>query len=111
MKKNKNCKWKFTRVKRLFLILPVAILLIFSIACAGPLTMGRDFGNSYLKVKEGYHTKQDVVRIMGEPYKRETDPEGRQIYTYFWADGRGDGQKCVIVFNKKGEVMLKEVFP
>ncbi len=89
----------------------VIVVLLGLMACAGPLQMGRNFGNSCTKVKEGYHSGSDVVRIMGEPYARETDPKGRRIFVYFWADGKGNGQKCVIVFNRKGRVMLKAVAP
>ena len=89
------------------------LLLVFtSVACAGPLQMGRYFGNSCAEIKEGYHTSGDVIRIMGsDPYSRETDPKGRRIFVYFWADGRGDGKKCVILFNRKDRVMLKTVAP
>lgn len=109
---NDRAVWRNAVLKMAFLgellLIPV---IIAPVSCVGPLRLGGNFGDSYLKVKEGYHTKQDVVRIMGEPYARNIDPEGRLIYTYFWADGHGGGQKCIIVFNRKGEVMLKEVIP
>ena len=113
MKPNKN-KGRNQGRNRLFpgiLLFLVFILLLQPVSCAPALRLGRYFDDSCLKVKEGYHTKQDVIRIMGEPYSRETDPQGRRIFVYFWADGRGGGRKCLIVFNNKAEVMLKELVP
>jgi len=93
--------------KVLNLILFFAMMM--SLSCASSLAMGRRFGDSWIKVKEGYHTERDVLRLMGSPQREVIDPKGRKIFVYYWADGYGNGQECVIVFNRKGEVMLKEV--
>ncbi len=81
------------------------------LAACSPLTLGRDFGDGPQKIKVGYHTAKDVVQIMGPPYRQTIDPNGREIYTYLWADGAGGGRKCVIAFNKLHEVVVVEITP
>lgn len=98
--------------RRRSLSLPTASLLAASLlAACSPLTLGGDFGDAPQKIKVGFHTSQDVIRIMGSPYRKTIDPNGHEIYTYVWADGTGEGHKCVIAFNKLSEVVVLEVFP
>lgn len=98
--------------QRRILSLPMVSLLAASLlAACSPLTLGRDFGDTPQKIKVGYHTAKDVAQMMGPPYRKTIDPTGREIFTYLWADGTGGGRKCVIAFNKQGEVVVVEVIP
>ncbi len=55
--------------------------------------------------------KADVVRKMGEPYRRFVDSAGHEVFTYVYADGGGGGSKAIIAFNKNEVVYLVEVVP
>ena len=46
---------------------------------------------------------------MGPPYRSVIDKRGQEVLTYVWADGRGGGEKCLIVLNKNGIVSVVEV--
>jgi len=47
--------------------------------------------------------------MMGQPFRKSVDARGREIYTYLWADGKGDGVKCIVAFNEEDKVMFVEV--
>ena len=63
------------------------------------------------ELKVGHDQKADVVRKMGQPYRKFIDSQGHEVFTYVWANGRGGGQKCVIAFNQNDVVYLVEVAP
>ena len=85
--------------------------LVASTACV-PLVIGRPFQvDPRAAIKVGYDAKADVVRKMGEPYRRSVDAEGHEAYVYVWADGDGGGQKCIVAFNKNDVAYLVEVAP
>ena len=78
-------------------------------ACA-PMQLGRKFqADPIAAIKAGHDQRRDVLVKMGEPYRVSVDAKGREIFTYLWADGRGDGSQCLIAFNKNGVVSLVEV--
>jgi hypothetical protein len=76
------------------------------------MAIGRRFAvNPQTALKVGHDQKSDVLRKMGQPYRRFVDSEGREVFTYVWADGRGAGQKAIIAFNRNNVVYLVEVVP
>ena len=78
----------------------------------GPVTIGSPFRvNPEKAIKVGHDTRKDVLNKMGNPYRKNVDAKGREIFTYLWADGKGNGRKCVILFNKNNLVALVEVVP
>lgn len=80
-------------------------------ACAA-ITIGRPFGIDLRReIKVGHDQKADVVRKMGEPYRKFVDSQGHEVFTYVWADGKGGGEKATIAFNKNNVVYLLEVVP
>ncbi len=96
---------------QLFKRASLLFLLSLGTAC-GPMTIGRPFSvNPEVSIKVGHDQKKDVLKKMGQPFRRNKDAEGREIYTYVWADGKGGGQKCIIVFNKAQTVAIVEVVP
>lgn len=81
------------------------------IGCS-PVTIGRPFRvNPYKAIKVGHDSRKDILNKMGNPYRKNVDAKGREIFTYVWADGKGNGRKCVILFNKNNLVALVEVVP
>ena len=97
-----------TTMKRL---LTLSLVLILSPACSS-LEIGSRFTvNPNQALKPGHDSKKDVLQKMGSPYRRLTDPKGREIFTYVWTDGEGNGQKCTVAFNKNGLVTFVEVTP
>lgn len=56
----------------------------------------------------GHHKKSDALRALGQPYRTSTDSRGRELLTYVWADGRGEGRKCIIALNENEIVYLIE---
>ena len=81
------------------------------IGCS-PVTIGSPFRvNPYKAIKIGHDSRKDIINKMGEPYRKNIDAQGREIFTYVWADGKGNGRKCVILFNKNNLVALVEVVP
>lgn len=92
-------------------MLIVVVLVCGSMAC-GPLWLGRRFqADPQTALKIGHDQKSDVLRKLGRPYRSFVDSEGREVFTYLWADGEGNGQKAVIAFNKNNIVYLIEVSP
>ena len=82
-----------------------------AIGCS-PVTIGRPFPvNPYKAIKVGHDSRKDILNKMGNPYRKNFDAKGREIFTYVWADGKGNGRKCVILFNKNNLVALVEVVP
>ena len=80
-------------------------------ACA-PLSMGRPFRvDPEIALKPGHDSRGDVLSKMGQPFRKSVDAQGREIFTYLWADGKGNGQKCIILFNKNKTVAWVEVIP
>ena len=80
-------------------------------ACSA-LTVGRPFQVNPLEaIKIGYDTQKDVLQKMGTPQRRVVDHHGRDIFTYFWADGKGEGASCTIAFNRNQIVYVLEVSP
>jgi hypothetical protein len=95
---------------RLGLLIVVALICVF-VACT-PLWLGRRFPiDPQAELKVGHDQKSDVLRKMGRPYRSFVDSEGREVFTYLWADGEGNGQKAVIAFNKNNVIYLIEVSP
>ena len=95
------------RISQLFLLL----LLVASFACASA-AIGRKFSaDPRAELKVGHDQKTDVLRKMGQPYRRFVDSKGHEVFTYVWADGKGGGQKAIIAFNENDVVYLVEVTP
>ena len=89
----------------------IATGLLLIQACA-PLSMGRPFKvYPEIALNPGHDSKGDVLSKMCQPFRKSVDNEGREIFTYLWADGKGNGQKCIILFNKNKTVALVEVIP
>ena len=87
----------------------IIISMLFLQACA-PLSMGRPFRvNPEIALKPGHDSRGDVISKMGQPFRKSLDSQGREIFTYLWADGKGGGQKCIVLFNKNKTVALVEV--
>ena len=100
----------FTRIKYLSLLAALSMVLLVT-AC-GPRSIGRRFSmNATSQVKVGHDQKRDVLHKLGQPVRRSVDGTGGEIFTYLWADGRGSGHKCIVVFNKNGVVSLVQVIP
>ena len=79
--------------------------------CA-PLVLGRPFlVDPSKEIKIGHDVKADVLRKMGDPYRRSVDSEGHEMLVYVFADGKGGGQKCVVAFNKNDVAYVVEVAP
>ena len=90
----------------------IGLALMIVISGCFPVTLGRKFQSdprSTLKV--GFHKEADVVALMGRPFRRSMDDSGRTILVYLWADGEGEGEKCVVGFNEMGVVHSIEVTP
>ena len=93
-------------------ILITFLTATFLLTACGPLSLGRHFKiNPSTDIKIGHDQQKDVLRKMGQPFRRAVDAKGRQIFTYLWADGDGAGRKCTIAFNKNGVVSIIEVVP
>ena len=87
------------------------LVVVLQFGCAS-LHIGREFEQRpETSIRVGYHTVTDVEALMGQPYRKAVDGQGRQVYTYLWADGRGSGEKCIVAFNKNDIVYLVEVSP
>ena len=101
---------RIKRIRRLVLLVAV-LLLCGSVAC-GPLWLGARFPiNPQTDLKIGHDQKSDVLRKLGRPYRTFVDSAGREVFTYLWADGEGNGEKAVIAFNKNNVIYLIEVSP
>lgn len=83
------------------------LLLAFLSSCAGP-SLGRRFPDPAETLKIGFDRREDVIRKMGSPYRVTVGPEGRELLVYLWADGRGQGEKCVVGLNADGVVYVVE---
>lgn len=93
-------------------VLIVFFTAAFCLTACGPLTIGRPFKiNPSVDLKIGHDQQKDVLRKLGQPFRRTLDAKGRQIFTYLWADGKGAGKKCTVAFNKNGIVSIVEVVP
>ncbi len=86
----------------------IALALGLALACAPP-RLGKRFGTDPTRIKVGHDTRKDVVAKMGSPYRKALDSRGQEVLTYVWADGKGRGEKAIIVLNKNGLVSLVEV--
>ncbi len=87
------------------LILAAAVLVS---ACA-PATIGRRLSaDPRSELKVGYDAKADVVKKLGQPYRKTVDSKGHEVWTYAWADGNGAGQKYTVAFNGADVVFLVE---
>jgi hypothetical protein len=96
---------------RAIILITMFAMFAPSLACTS-MALGRRFPidpRSGLKI--GHDQKRDVLRKMGQPYRRFVDTEGREVFTYVWADGKGQGQKAIIAFNANDVVYLVEVAP
>ncbi len=78
------------------------------VACAPP-RLGSPFRTDPARIKVGHDAKKDVIAKMGAPYRKALDSRGQEVLTYVWADGKGRGEKAIIVLNKNGLVSLVEV--
>lgn len=90
------------------------LVLALTLVCTScfPLSLGRRFASDPQKVvKVGFHQEQDVVDLLGRPYRRTIDADGRVLLVYLWTDGEGAGEKCVIGFNELGVAHSLEVSP
>ncbi|HET6344628.1 MAG TPA: hypothetical protein VFH51_06830, partial [Myxococcota bacterium] len=91
--------------------LGLAILLAYAVGCA-PAVLGRPFTvDPKAEIKIGHDSKTDVVRKLGQPFRRSVDSDGHEMFVYVWADGEGGGQKCVVAFNKNEVAYVVEVAP
>jgi len=83
---------------------------LFLLQACAPLSMGRPFRvNPEIALKPGHDSRGDVLSKMGQPFRKSVDAQGREMFTYLWADGKGGGQKCIVLFNKNKTVALVEV--
>lgn len=100
------------KLSREALVALLSILLFSFITGCFPVTLGKRFqSDPRSTVKIGFHQEGDVIALMGRPYRKSVDESGRTILVYLWADGEGDGEKCVIGFNELGVVHSLEVSP
>jgi hypothetical protein len=84
------------------------ILAVLLLAC-GPQTIGRPFTvNPRDVVRLGVDNRTSVENSLGKPHRRFTDPEGREVFVYVWADGNGGGEKYLVAFNGQGVAYLVE---
>jgi len=84
-------------------------LLMLALAACSPATIGRPFAkNPRDQVRVGFDTKPVVLGSLGTPHRRFTDPEGREVFVYVWADGSGGGDKLFVAFNSQGIAYLVE---
>ncbi len=86
-----------------------ALVIAAMLSSCAPLRLGHPFRIAPSKVKVGHDQKRDVIAKMGPPYRSVIDKRGQEVLTYVWADGRGGGEKCLIVLNKNGIVSVVEV--
>lgn len=85
---------------------------VLALSACSPVVLGRRLGvDPRLTFKVGHHEKADVLRELGEPYRRFTDSQGNEVFTYLWVDGLGGGQKCTVAFNQNNVIYLVEVVP
>ena len=92
-------------------ILAILLALCFLTQCS-PIRLGSRFKVRPTEaIKVGHDHQKDVLKKMGNPYRRSVDPKGRALFTYVWTDGEGKGEKCTVAFNKNGVVALVEVSP
>ncbi len=99
------------KILRRILLLAALGLVCAALSCM-PIRLGRRFPiNPQTDLKVGHDQKTDVLRKMGRPQRSFIDSEGREVFTYLWADGRGNGQKALIAFNKNNVIYLVEVSP
>lgn len=96
-------------LRRLTSWLVVAAVALALAGACGPLVLGSPFRTDPAKIKVGHDSKKDVMAKMGAPYRTAMDSRGQQVLTYVWADGKGRGEKAIIVLNKNGMVSLVEV--
>jgi hypothetical protein len=93
------------------LFLVASLLACLALACSS-FRLGRRLkADPQTELKIGHDQKADVERKLGRPFRSFVDSEGREVYTYLWADGEGHGQKVLIAFNKNDVVYLIEVSP
>jgi hypothetical protein len=93
------------------LSLALAILLSYLVGC-GHASLGRPFTvDPKAEIKIGHDVKADVIRKLGQPFRRSVDSDGHEMFVYVWADGEGQGQKCVVAFNKNDVAYVVEVAP
>ena len=99
------------KVLGLLRLVTLFALAVTVLACTN-LRLGRRFPiDPRSELKIGHDQKTDVLRKMGQPYRRFVDSEGREVFSYVWADGEGQGQKAIIAFNNNDVVYLVEVAP
>ena len=99
------------RCRQIHLYTGLFVLISLMTACF-PVQLGRGFqADPRTTIKVGFHQEGDVLALLGRPYRKTIDPMGRTILVYLWADGDGNGEKCVIGFNEVGLVHSIEVTP
>ena len=90
----------------------IVMVAALGLAACSPLVLGRPFKvDPRSEIKVGHDLKADVLRKMGDPYRRSVDSEGHEMLVYVFADGKGEGQKCVVAFNKNDVAYVVEVAP
>ena len=100
-----------TRPLQIVMFLALLVCTTLSNSCMS-LRLGHRFAiDPRGELKIGHDQKTDVLRKMGQPYRRFVDTQGHEVFTYVWADGYGNGQKAVIAFNENNVIYLIEVSP
>lgn len=99
-----------TRLKATTVAAGCTLSLVVASGCA-PATLGHGgngprFTEMQAKLRAGFDDKKSVLAALGPPQQQLTDGQGREIFVYVWADGRGDGEHCVVAFNTSGVVYL-----
>ena len=103
MRKKKPSSW---------LCLTAASLSAAALLSCASMALGRRFPmDPRTGLKVGHDQKSDVLKKMGQPFRRFVDSAGREVFTYVWANGKRAGQKAIIAFNKNHVVYLIEVNP
>ena len=85
------------------------LLVLVILAGCGSVTVGRRLSvDPRSELKVGYDAKADVVKKLGQPFRKTVDSKGHEVWTYVWADGNGGGQKYTVAFNGADVVFLVE---
>ena len=84
-------------------------LILLLLAACVPATIGHPFTrNPRDAVKLGVDNRAKVESALGRPHRRFSDPDGREVFVYVWADGKGNGEKYLVAFNGEGIAYLVE---
>lgn len=110
--------WRKGKMKYLGFLL---LTMMLCSACAVPINVGGEFGRPFdlaavEQIKKGKTTEAEVISILGEPWRKNINPDGTKCYTYMHTELQKTGgflggitplsKRLFVCFDKDGVVSV-----